>query len=1620
MRVDPWSSDQVQFSNIERFNVTGSRTNDSIGTGNNNDTINGAGGIDNINAGGGADKIILADAIKQYYDDLNSTTAGTTDYANITGFETQDIIQLAGSPALYRLNVVSGNTELYLDKPGSEPDELIGLIRGVTNLSLTSDNFVYVQPVNLSVSTTTGTEVGTTLITVTATTLSPVLRNQSVDLTVSGTVTSADYTLSSNTIIIPNGSNTGTVNFTVVNDTLIEPTETATLTISNPSSGLVLGSTTSQNITLINDDFPFVNLSVSTNAATEAGTTVVTVTATASSPVLSAQTVNLAVTGTGITTGDYTLSSSIINIPHGGTTGTRTFTIVNDTLVEGPETATIAISSISSGLLLGSTTSQTVTITDNDFPRVNLSVSTNTGSEAGTTIITVTANASDPVIGNQTVDLAITGTGITSEDYNLSSSTITFLNGQTSGAVTFTVVNDTLIEHIETATLTLTNPSSGLVLGSTTSQNITLINDDFPFVNLSVSTNAATEAGITVVTVTATASSPVLSAQTVNLTVTGTGITTGDYTLSSSIINIPNGGTTGTATFTMVNDTLVEGTEFATVAISSISSGLLLGSTTSQSVTITDNDFPRVNLSGSTNTGSEAETTIVTVTASASEPVIGNQTVDLAIMGTGITPSDYSLSNSIITIPNGQTTGQITFTIVDDALGEGTETATLTLANPSSGLVLGSAISQSIIITDNDVAPPVDGNDDGIPDNQQINVVSIQIPNNDYVTFAVPQGQPSANIQIISNPDPVSVPPNVDFPLGFFDFSIPQLPPGSSTTLTLFLPQGSNVNSYWKYGSTPYNTTPHWYNFTFDLLTNTGATFQDINNDGQSEIILHFVDGQRGDDDLAADGQISDPGAPALFMAQPVISIFVSSVSVSESSPYAVVEVSIAAPSSLDLQFTPSLVNGSATIGTDTASSLEVFSGGIWHTVAGPVTIPAGSSSRLLRVAIQNDLILEGPESFQISTGAISSVNPSVVVNAGGASGTITIADDGSSTNAFDADTTSVTPISRSTDNDIPTIAVSSITVSEASPFALVNVSLSNASATPIGFTPLLQSGIATTGTDTGSSLEFFDTTDSQWQNAAAGLNIAAGSTSMLLRTTITNDGDYEISESFAIATGSITSGLVTNPVGASGSVTIKDDGSSSNTFTATNTTASPITGVADSDAPLPTGTLSVAVMQNGNETGPLATLFRLSRSGSTASPLSVSYSFGGSALAGLDYSLPAGFNPSTGNGTVSFLAGVATVDLSVASLDDGAVDGNRSLSLNLFPTAGYSLTTALATATIADNDVRAPITPSLSITGATVVETDSGTNTILNLSVGLSAPADSAITVHLRTVSASVDSASGGSDYVAIPDTTLTFPPGSTGQLVSIELIGDNSIEKTESFLVELFNATGASLPIGPATVQIVDNDSSKFITIDHSTSTTAQAFSGGRVDDVLIGGSADDVINGDPVGSAGGVDLITGNGGGDTLTGGPNADLFLYPLFSDSTLLNLDRIRDFTPSGSNPDRIAVNASSLPTALWNIGKIIPSVTAFATSPSLGHAAALAFADKDIITAGLQSLGAHEAVLFAYETTPGNRRSQKWFLSVNDATPGFSSSDDLLIDVTGITASFPSGLLAVNNLFSPL
>ena len=129
--------------------------------------------------------------------------------------------------------------------------------------------------------------------------------------------------------------------------------------------------------------------------------------------------------------------------------------------------------------------------------------------------------------------------------------------------------------------------------------------------------------------------------------------------------------------------------------------------TTLQSTTFTTAKST-ISLSVSANSGTEVGTTLITVTATADVAVNGDQTLNLAVTGANITAGDYTLSNAIITIVSGQTSGSVTFTVVNDLLVEGSEIATLTISNPSSGILIGTTNSQTVTITDNDAALNID------------------------------------------------------------------------------------------------------------------------------------------------------------------------------------------------------------------------------------------------------------------------------------------------------------------------------------------------------------------------------------------------------------------------------------------------------------------------------------------------------------------------------------------------------------------------------------------------------------------------------------------------------------------------------------------------------------------------------------------------------------------------------------------------------------------------------------------------------------------------------------------------------------------------------------------------
>ncbi|HEY9692686.1 MAG TPA: hypothetical protein V6D15_10795 [Oculatellaceae cyanobacterium] len=155
------TGDDTLLGGIDNDTLSGSVGNDSLDGGDGDDILVGSnltpGQLDILTGGTGKDLFVLANDIAAFYDDGDVASGGTADYALIKDFVTgTDTIRLTGAASNYLLNATTGDlpagTGIYVDKPGSEPDELLGIVENVTGLTLTSQDFNFggIPPVNLS------------------------------------------------------------------------------------------------------------------------------------------------------------------------------------------------------------------------------------------------------------------------------------------------------------------------------------------------------------------------------------------------------------------------------------------------------------------------------------------------------------------------------------------------------------------------------------------------------------------------------------------------------------------------------------------------------------------------------------------------------------------------------------------------------------------------------------------------------------------------------------------------------------------------------------------------------------------------------------------------------------------------------------------------------------------------------------------------------------------------------------------------------------------------------------------------------------------------------------------------------------------------------------------------------------------------------------------------------------------------------------------------------------------------------------------------------------------------------------------------------------------------------
>ncbi|WP_103123724.1 Calx-beta domain-containing protein, partial [Nostoc cycadae] len=764
------NADLIYYAGIENFNITGTvyndffqgfAGNDTIIGGAGNDSINSSAGndiiigvnpyaatpglneIDTVTGGTGSDRFILGNAANIFYEDSNTTTAGTNDYALIKDFNpNEDFIQLKGSKSNYLLaaspiNGISG-TAIYLNKPSAEPDELIAIIEGVTGLDINSNYFVEAKDeIAFSAAQFSVNEDGTPVVAVTVTRTE--LNTGEVSATIvlnDGTATAGtDYDNSPITVNFASGETSKTVVIPITDDRIGDGNETINLTLTNPTGGAILGTQNTATLTIFDNEQPgtlaFNNTAFTIN---EDGTTTaaVTIIRTGGSDGQVSVIVNPS-NGTATAPEDYNNSPILVTFADGDTTAkTVSIPIVNDSKFESNETINLVLTNPTGGVTLGTQSTATLTIISDDPIQpgtLSFSASQFSVNEDGTPVVAVTVTRTGGSDGAVSVTLTPSnGTATAPTDYNNTPITVNFANGETSKIVTIPIVDDTQFESDETINLTLTNPTGGATLGNQNTATLTIINNDTPqqgFLAFSNATYSVNEDGtpITAVTITRTGGSDGEVTATISLD-DGSATAPQDYNNNPITVTFANGDNTPKIiTIPIVNDTVVEGTETINLSLTNTTGGASVGRQNTAVVAIADDDV-QLNFSTANYTVREDGTAVTDIIVTRTGRTTGAVSATITFTdgtATGCGCGASSVNNDFyngafnITLADGETSKIITvesaslggsnaIRIRNDSKVEGDETFSINLTNPTGGATIGNQGSATVKILDDDVA----------------------------------------------------------------------------------------------------------------------------------------------------------------------------------------------------------------------------------------------------------------------------------------------------------------------------------------------------------------------------------------------------------------------------------------------------------------------------------------------------------------------------------------------------------------------------------------------------------------------------------------------------------------------------------------------------------------------------------------------------------------------------------------------------------------------------------------------------------------------------------------------------------------------------------------------------
>lgn len=456
--------------------------------------------------------------------------------------------------------------------------------------------------------------------------------------------------------------------------------------------------------------------------------------------------------------------------------------------------------------------------------------------------------------------------------------------------------------------------------------------------------------------------------------------------------------------------------------------------------------------------------------------------------------------------------------------------------------------------------------------------------------------------------------------------------------------------------------------------------------------------------------------------------------------------------------------SGSTTDALDVTVSVggSATNGVDYETIASTVTIPAGASRVNLRVVPLDDETYEDPETVVLTVAAAETYT---VGSPSSATVTLT-SDDGvdGPTSAY-VEATDAHGLENPLDQGQFTFRRTGSTAS------LLRVYFS-------------VSGTATNGVD-------YDT-------ISKPVIIPAGASFAHLRVVPINDSTYEVGETVVVTVLAATGYRVGSPASATVTITSEDG---QNGPTSVSVTASD-PGAAEFPA-------------NAGQ-------FTLTRTGSTASPVTVYYALGGTATSGVDYS--------TMPRPVTIPAGSSSVPLAVNPIDDPGFEGTETVTLRVTAATGYMVgSPSIATVSITDDDPK----PQVSVTAADPHGAESPRDFGL-YRFDRYGDTSATLTVHY-TLSGTT---TNGEDYETLSG-VIVIPAGRTISTLLLKPLDDlKGGPSGETVVLTLLAGTGydISAPIS-ATVTITNNDAPPPVTVVASDPEAAEPDDPGRFT-VTVGG--------------------------------------------------------------------------------------------------------------------------------------------------------------------------------------